>query len=72
MRISPIGFLFNTEEDVIKHAKEATIPSHNSNEAIASAETITLIIFYARKGLKNTAGCHFFSAGLFFEFKHVY
>ena len=53
MRISPIGFLFNTEEDVIKHAKEATIPSHNSNEAVSSATTIALIIYYFRNGLSK-------------------
>ena len=33
MRISPVGFLFNTEEDVIKHAKLATVPSHNTENA---------------------------------------
>ena len=50
MRISPVGFLFNTEEDIIKNAYLATIPSHNSDEAINSAKIIALIIFYARKG----------------------
>lgn len=50
MRISPVGFLFNTEEDVRKNARLATIPSHNSNDAIECATTIALIIFYSRKG----------------------
>lgn len=53
MRISPVGYLFNTEEDVIKNAYLATIPSHNSEEAINSAKTIALIIFYARKGFSK-------------------
>lgn len=53
MRISPVGFLFNTEEDVIKNAYNATVPSHNSEEAIKSAQTIALIIFYARQGLSK-------------------
>ncbi len=53
MRISPIGFLFNTEEEIIKQAKAATIPSHNSKEAITSATTIALIIYYFRKGLSK-------------------
>ncbi len=51
MRISPVGYLFNQEEEVRKQARLATIPSHHSNEAISSATTIALIIYYARKGL---------------------
>ena len=50
MRISPVGFMFESEKDVIKNAKLATIPSHNSKEAIESAIVIALIIFYLRKG----------------------
>ena len=51
MRISPIGYLFDKEEDVIKNAILATIPSHNTKEAIDCTKLIALIIFYARKGL---------------------
>lgn len=51
MRISPVGFMFNKEEDVVENAKLATIPSHNSEEAILAATKIALIIFYLRKGL---------------------
>ena len=50
MRISPVGYLFNREKDVIKNAKLATIPSHNTFEAINAATTVALIIFYLRKG----------------------
>ena len=50
MRISPVGFLFDSEDEVIKNARLATIPSHNSGEAIDSATKIALIIFYLRKG----------------------
>ena len=51
MRISPVGYLFNTEEDIIKNARLATIPSHNNEIAIESATIVALIIFYARLGL---------------------
>lgn len=54
MRISPVGFLFDNENDVILNAKLATIPSHNCDEAINSAITIALIIFWARRGLSKT------------------
>lgn len=51
MRISPVGFLFETEEEVVNNALLATIPTHNSLEAIESATIIALMIFYFRKGL---------------------
>ena len=51
MRIAGVGYLFNTEEDVIKNARLATIPSHNTNEAIECATVVSLIIYYARNGL---------------------
>lgn len=51
MRISPVGFMFSTEEEVIKNARLATIPSHNSVEAIDCATTIALIIYYLKKGM---------------------
>ncbi len=50
MRISPVGYMFNKESEVISNARLATIPSHNSNEAIDSATIVSLIIFYLRKG----------------------
>lgn len=50
MRISPIGYMFDTEEDVLENAKLATIPSHNSKEAITDASIVALIIYYARVG----------------------
>lgn len=53
MRISPIGYLFNTEEDIIKNVYEATMPSHNSKEAIECSSVVALVIFYARNGLSK-------------------
>lgn len=53
MRISPIGFLFDSESDVIENARLATIPSHNSIEAIDSATKIALIIYYLRTGMSK-------------------
>lgn len=50
MRISPVGFLFNSYDDVVENAYQATIPSHNTYEAIDSATTVALMIYYFRKG----------------------
>ena len=51
MRISPVGYLFNSKEEVIENARLVTIPSHNSKEAIESATIIALMIYYFRNGL---------------------
>lgn len=53
MRISPVGYLFNTEKEVIRNSYLATIPSHNSISSINCATTIALIIFYARHGFSK-------------------
>lgn len=50
MRISPVGYLFDTEEDIIKNVSLATIPSHNCKESIDNATIIAMIIFLSRKG----------------------
>lgn len=50
MRVSPVGYLFDTIEEVEENARLATIPSHNTESAINSATTIAKIIFYARNG----------------------
>ena len=51
MRISPVGYLFNSENEVIENARLVTIPSHNSEEAIRCATIIALMVFYFRNGL---------------------
>ena len=53
MRISPVGYLFNTEEEVLRETIKATIPSHNSSLAIKSAEMVAYIIYLARKGINK-------------------
>lgn len=50
MRVSPVGYLFDTEEEVLENARLATIPSHNDETAIKCAQIVALIIFYFRKG----------------------
>ena len=51
MRISPVGYLFDSENDVIENTRLVTIPSHNSKEAVESATIIALMIYYFRNGL---------------------
>jgi len=53
MRISPIGYLFDNEQDVIRQSLLATVPSHNSQEAIEKAQTVASIIYYGRLGISK-------------------
>ena len=53
MRVSPVGFLAKSEEEVLKLSEKATIPSHNSREAVESAQIVALIIFYAKNGFSK-------------------
>lgn len=48
MRISPVGYLSNSIEEVVKYSKLATIPSHNSKEAIENTTLVALIIYLAK------------------------
>lgn len=48
MRISPVGYLSNSIEEVMEYSKLATIPSHNSKEAIECATLVALIIYLAK------------------------
>lgn len=50
MRISPIGFLFNTIDDIKKNSRLATIPSHNHEESLKASESVALAIFLLRSG----------------------
>lgn len=50
MRTSPIGFLFNSLEEVKENAKAATTPSHNNEKSIKAAEIVSTVIYLARNG----------------------
>lgn len=50
MRISPVGNLIHGEHNIIVQSTLATSPSHHSPEALWSATTIALMIYYFRCG----------------------
>lgn len=50
MRVSPIGYLYNSFDEVINETKKATMPSHNSSLALSSAEVLNAIIYKFRQG----------------------
>jgi ADP-ribosylglycohydrolase len=50
MRVSPIGFAFNSEDKVLREAEKTAIISHNHPEGIKGAQATALAIFLARTG----------------------
>lgn len=50
MRISPVGFLARTEEEVVRLSQAVTKVSHNHPEGLKGAEATALAIFMARSG----------------------
>ncbi len=49
MRVSPVGFAFNTLSEVLRHAKASAEVTHNHPEGIKGAQAVAACIFLARK-----------------------
>ena len=50
MRVSPIGWAFNTREDVLSEARKSAACTHDHPEGIKGAQAVALAIFLARTG----------------------
>lgn len=53
MRVSSVGYLFDSIEEVKKQSRLATIPSHNHPESILCAEAVAVTIYLLRHGLSK-------------------
>jgi ADP-ribosylglycohydrolase len=50
MRVSPVGFAFDSEEAVLREAEKSAAVSHNHPEGIKGAQATALAVFLARRG----------------------
>jgi len=50
MRVSPVGWAFDKQEDVLEEAKRSAEVTHSHPEGIKGAQAIALAIFLARQG----------------------
>ena len=50
MRVSPVGFAYNSVEDVLNYAKRSAEVTHNHPEGIKGAQATALAVFLARQG----------------------
>jgi ADP-ribosylglycohydrolase len=53
MRVSPVGFAYNSVEDVLFHAKRTAEITHNHPEGIKGAQSTALAILMARQGAEK-------------------
>lgn len=51
MRVSPVGFAFGSEKEVLRQAKMSAMITHNHPEGIKGAQATALAVFMARKGM---------------------
>jgi ADP-ribosylglycohydrolase len=49
MRVSPVGFAFDTLKDVLAEAEKSAVVTHNHPEGIKGAQAVAAAIFLARK-----------------------
>ncbi len=50
MRVSPVGFAFDSLEEVLNAARESAEATHNHPEGVKGAQAVAAAIFLARKG----------------------
>lgn len=55
MRVSPVGFAFDTIEEVLEEARKSAAVTHNHPEGIKGAQATAAAIFLARQGESKRA-----------------
>ena len=55
MRVSPVGWAFDTEDDVLDEARQSAVISHNHPEGVKGAQATALTVFLARTGQAKEA-----------------
>ncbi|MGD9161851.1 MAG: ADP-ribosylglycohydrolase family protein [Desulfobacteraceae bacterium] len=53
MRVSPVGFAFNSETEVLKQARMTAEITHNHPEGIKGAQATALSVYLARQGMSK-------------------
>lgn len=53
MRVSPVGWAFNSAEEVLEQARKSAACTHNHPEGIKGAQAVALAVFLARTGTEK-------------------
>lgn len=59
MRVTPIGFAFDTIDEVLKEARRSAEVTHNHPEGVKGAQATAAVVFLARKGETKHGIKHF-------------
>ena len=57
MRVGPVGWAFQTEEEVMRYARRSAECTHNHPEGIKGAQAIALCVLMARQGAGKNEIC---------------
>jgi ADP-ribosylglycohydrolase len=49
MRVSPVGWFFDQENDILEQAEKSAVATHNHPEGIKGAQAVALSLYLARK-----------------------
>ena len=55
MRVSPVGFAFQTVDDVLEASEASALATHNHDEEICGAQSTALVVFLARQHKSKNA-----------------
>ena len=55
MRVSPVGWAFDTVEDVLREAERSASVTHDHGEGVKGAQAVALAVFRARTGASKEA-----------------
>ena len=53
MRVSPVGFAFDSEDEVLREAERSAVVSHDHPEGIKGAQAVALAVHLARTGAEK-------------------
>ncbi len=68
MRVSSIGWLFDTEQKVLDEARESAECTHNHPEGIKGAQAAAVAVFLARNGKDKTYIKHYIEQNFGYKF----
>ncbi len=71
MRVSPVGYAFNTVEDVLQEARASAKVSHDHPEGIKGAQAVALAILMARKGTSKDEIRTNLTASFFYDLDRI-
>jgi len=54
MRVSPVGFAFDTKETVLEEAEKSAAVTHNHPAGVAGAQAVALAVFMGRQGAEKS------------------